>query len=52
MNCLICEGRGWLKAAPMSTNSKTHTPAVVALWRSAVLVPCFGCRLRNLAVIA
>lgn len=49
MNCLVCDGRGWLKAAPVSGRDGTK-PA--ALWLLAVAVPCFACGLRNLAVAA
>jgi hypothetical protein len=52
MNCAVCAGKGWLKACPMSRNSKTHTPKVVALWVAAVMVPCWACFPSNTSVIA
>lgn len=46
MNCLVCDGKGWLKAAPLSADNN------FVLWGYAVMVPCWGCVMTNLAVIA
>jgi hypothetical protein len=42
-DCPVCDGSGWVRAAPVSPFSWTHKVGRVAMWAHAVVVPCFAC---------
>jgi hypothetical protein len=45
MNCPVCEGAGWLKAAPVKDSSEGQ-------WVGGfTLIPCFHCFPTRLAVL-
>lgn len=58
MNCVVCEGSGFVNAAPVrvvavwvgSVAEPECEP--VAAWDESVVVPCFACVMKNLAVVA
>lgn len=58
MNCVVCEGKGFVKAAPVqvmtvfigSNPEPEFRPS--AAWAWAVDVPCWACGMENLAVVA
>lgn len=58
MTCLVCAGRGFVKAAPVeivatwtgSDPTPTHEPR--AAWDQAIAVPCWACFHQNIGVIA
>lgn len=40
--CPVCDGSGWLQAAPVLSRAWTERVPRVC-WSYAVIVPCFGC---------
>lgn len=43
-NCHVCEGSGWVQAAPISSPAP-YAPKYYRrpIWVKAVMVPCFAC---------
>jgi RecJ-like exonuclease len=43
MRCVVCDGKGFVQAAPLSIRTGQNNNHRKALWDKAVVVPCFAC---------